>query len=123
MDYRSLRAYEIGFELAMEVFKVSKSFPAEEKYSLTDQIRRSSRSVCSNIAEAYRKRKYPNHFVSKLTDSDAENAETQTWLDFAFACEYIDKETKEVLITRSLEVGKLLNYMINNPSKFGAVKE
>ncbi|MGA9324463.1 MAG: four helix bundle protein [Salegentibacter sp.] len=98
MDYRSLRAYEVGFELAMEIFEVSKNFSTEEKYSLTDQIRRSSRSVCSNIAEAYRKRKYPNHFMSKLTDSDAENAETQTWVDFAFACNYLNKETQEILI-------------------------
>jgi four helix bundle protein len=77
----------------MKIFDLSKSFPKEEKYSLTDQIRRSSRSVCANIAEAYRKRDYPKHFHSKLTDTDAENSETQTWLEIAFACGYITRET------------------------------
>jgi four helix bundle protein len=93
MDYKDLIAYKKGFSLAMEIFKVSKSFPKEETYSLTDQIRRSSRSVCANIAEAYRKRRYVKHFISKLTDSDGENSETSTWLDFALECEYITKET------------------------------
>ena len=79
MIYQDLLAYKKGFEIAMEIFEVSKSFPKEETYSLTDQIRRSSRSVCANIAESYRKRVYPKHFHSKLTDSDAENSETQTW--------------------------------------------
>lgn len=78
MRYQDLLAYKKGFEVAMEVFEISKTFPKEETYSLTDQIRRSSRSVCANIAEAYRKREYPKHFHSKLTDSDAENSETQT---------------------------------------------
>lgn len=119
MDYKSLRVYEIGFELAMDIFEMSKKFPKEERYSLTDQIRRSSRSVCVNVAEAYRKRRYKKHFISKLTDSDAENSETQSWLEFAFACNYIGVETKEELNQKSLEVGKLLNYMINNPGKFG----
>ncbi|MDT0689500.1 four helix bundle protein [Salegentibacter sp. F188] len=123
MDFRSLKVYEIGFGLAMDIFNLTKEFPKEERYSLTDQIRRSSRSVCANVAEAYRKRRYPNHFISKLTDSDAENAETQSWLEFAYACEYINKNTKEELNQKSLEVGKLLNYMINNPARFGASKE
>lgn len=120
MDFKSLRVYEIGFALAMEIFDVSKRFPKEETYSLTDQIRRSSRSVCVNVAEAYRKRRYEKHFISKLTDSDAENAETQSWLEFAYACNYIDLGTKEELLKKSHEVGKLLNFMINNPGKFGA---
>ncbi|MDT0642370.1 four helix bundle protein [Zunongwangia sp. F363] len=123
MDFRSLKVYEISFGLAMDIFNLTKEFPKEEKYSLTDQIRRSSRSVCANVAEAYRKRRYPNHFISKLSDSDAENAETQSWLEFAYACEYIDKNTKEELNQKSLEVGRLLNYMINNPVKFGVSKE
>ena len=75
---KGLLAYQKGFGLAMEIFKISKRFPSEEKYSLTDQMRRSSRSVCANMAEAYRKRRYPNHFISKLSDSDMENGETQT---------------------------------------------
>lgn len=76
----------------MDVFEISKQFPKEEKYSLTDQIRRSSRSVCSNLGEGYRKRRYPAHFTSKVSDSDMENTETQVWLDFAYSCKYIDKE-------------------------------
>ncbi|KQB40201.1 S23 ribosomal protein [Flavobacterium daejeonense] len=103
----------------MEIFNLSKSFPVEEKYSLTDQIRRSSRSVSANIAEAYRKRRYPNHFISKLTDSDAENSETNVWLEFALKCDYIDTETFSILNNKSVEIGKLINYMINNPDKFG----
>ena len=120
MQFQDLLAYKKSFALAMKIFHISKSFPKEEKYSLTDQIRRSSRSVSANIAEAYRKRSYPKHFVSKLTDSDAENSETQTWLEFAFKCDYIDQITFNDFIKDSEEVGKLLNYMINNPSKFGS---
>ena len=119
MDFKSLKAYEVAFALAMRIFEISKEFPKEETYSLTDQIRRSSRSVCSNIAEAYRKRRYPNHFRSKLSDSDSENAETQSWLHFASECGYIKKKEFEDLNQKSEEVGKLLNYMINNPGKFG----
>jgi four helix bundle protein len=122
MDFKKLLAYQKAFDLAMSIFEVSKSFPKEETYSLTDQIRRSSRSVNANISEAYRKRRYPKHFVSKLTDSDGENSETCTWLDFALACEYISKEQHKDLSNQGIEVGKLLNYMINNPGKFG-VKE
>jgi four helix bundle protein len=85
MGFRKLKAYQIAFELAMEIFEISKSFPKEETYSLTDQIRRSSRSICTNIAEAYRKRRYPKHFISKLSDSDTENAETLCWLEFSLA--------------------------------------
>ena len=119
MDFKSLQVYKIGFELAMNIYEVSKQFPREETYSLTDQIRRSSRSVCVNVAEAYRKRRYKKHFISKLTDADAENSETQTWLEFAFACGYIDLSLKDTLAEKSSEVGKLINYMINNPGKFG----
>ncbi|TRX20487.1 four helix bundle protein [Flavobacterium franklandianum] len=118
MRFQDLLAYKKSFELAMDIFSISINFPAEEKYSLTDQIRRSSRSVSANIAEATRKRKYEKHFVSKLTDSDAENAETQVWLEYSHACNYIDTIKFENLTSKSLEVGKLLNYMMNNPDKF-----
>jgi four helix bundle protein len=118
MKFQDLLAYQKSFELAMSVFGISKTFPIEEKYSLTDQIRRSSRSVSVNIAEATRKRRYINHFISKLTDSDAENSETQSWLEYALACEYINQENFDNLTSKSLEVGKLLNYMMNNPDKF-----
>lgn len=91
MDFKQLIAYKKSFSLAMEIFKISKNFPKEETYSLTDQIRCSSRSVCANIGEAYRKRIYQKHFISKLTDSDAENTETIVWLEFAFACKYISE--------------------------------
>ena len=106
----------------MKILSVSKSFPKEETYSLTDQIRRSSRSVCANTAEAYRKRLYPKHFISKLTDCDAENSETQTWLEFSLASNYISTEQFNELTEQSLEVGKLINYMIRNPEKFGSHK-
>ena len=123
MKVQDLIAYQKGFKLAMDIYEISKSFPKEETYSLTDQIRRSSRSVCANLSEAYRKRRYPKHFISKLTDCDAENGETQTWLEFAIACKYISLEQFESLNEASLEVAKLLNYMILNPEKFGSKKE
>jgi four helix bundle protein len=119
MDFKELLAYKKSFELAMEIFELSKTFPKEEKYSLIDQVRRSSRSVSANIAESYRKRRYVNHFISKLTDSDAENSETNVWLNFSLKCEYINQETFESLNSKNLEIGKLINYMINNPDKFG----
>ena len=119
MRFQDLLAYQKSFALAMKIFKISKSFPKEETYSLTDQIRRSSRSGSANIAEAYRKREYPKHFHSKLTDSDAENSETQVWLEFALNCEYINEENYNKLLSDSQEVGKLINYMILNPQKFG----
>ena len=122
MTFQELLAYQESFALAMKIFRISKSFPKEETYSLTDQIRRSTRSVSANIAEAYRKRDYPKHFHSKLTDSDAENSETQVWLEYSFACDYISKEIFNELLNDSNEVGKLINYMILNPKKFG-VKE
>lgn len=90
--FRDLTVYKKAFDLAMEIFQVSKKFSSEEKYSLTDQVRRSSRSVCSCIGEAYRKRQYKAHFVSKSSDADMENTETRVWLDFALACEYLNKE-------------------------------
>jgi len=104
----------------MRIFGLSKSFPKEETYSLTNQIRRSSRSVAINITESYAKRRYQKHFISKLTDSDGENLETQGWLEFALACKYINKTLFDELVGESMEVGKLIHYMINNPEKFGS---
>lgn len=121
MDFKQLIAYRKAFELAMEVFEISKSFPVEERYSLTDQIRRSSRSVCANMAEAYRRRKYPNHFISKLADCDAENSETNVWLEFAAKCGYLPQQTYSRLVEMNTDAGRLINHMINNPEKFGSV--
>lgn len=104
----------------MEIFIVTKLFPKEETYSLTDQIRQSSRSTNICTIEAYRKRKYPNHFVSKLTDVDMENSETQGWLAFAKECNYISVEAYNKLHELSDEIGRLVQYMINNPGKFGS---
>ena len=123
MGVEELLAYKKAFAVAMDVFEVSKTFPKEERYSLTDQIRRSSRVVCANLSEAYRKRRYVNHFISKLTDADAENAETQTWIIFAEACNYISEDQKSKTLNESEEVGKLLNFMINNPIKFGVTQK
>ena len=123
MTFQDLLAFKKSFALAMQIFEITKSFPKEETYSLTDQIRRSSRSVPVTIAEAYRKRNYPKYFYSKLTDSDAENSETQVWLDFAISCQYISLEIHEKLISESIEIGKLINYMLLNPEKFGVKKE
>lgn len=120
MDYsfKSLKVYRLSYELAMDIFEISKSFPKEERYSLTDQMRRSSRSVCSNIAEAYRKRRYPKNFTSKITDADGEASETVVWINFAYDCNYINEETKETLLNKYEEVGKMLGGMANNPEKF-----
>jgi len=117
-SFRDLIAYKKAFTLSMDIFFITKTFPKEETYSLIDQIRRSSRSVFSYIAEAYKKRKYPNHFISKLTDADMENGETQAWLDAALACNYVTKEKYIELNQLSEEVTRLLIYMINNPDKF-----
>ncbi len=85
--FKNLKVYQLAYQLAMEIFEISKKFPKEETYSLTDQIRRSSRSVCSNIAEAYRKRRYPKNFTSKISDADGESSETLVWIDFVKNCE------------------------------------
>ena len=95
MGFRKLKTYQIAFELAMEKFEISKTFPKEETYSFTDQIRRSSRSIYINIAESYRKRRYPKHYISKLSDSVTENAETLCWLEFTLSCKYISHERKD----------------------------
>jgi len=120
MGFQKLLAYQKGYQLALKIFKLSKRFPLEERYSLTDQIRKSSRSVCANIAEAYRKRRYPKYFVSKLSDADAENSETQVWLEFSKDCGYLTTSEIKELLEHSVEVGRLLQYMIRRPEKFGS---
>jgi len=116
--HRDLKVFQLAYSLAMEIFHLSKTFPREELYSLTDQIRRSSRSVAANIAEGFRKRRYPNHFVSKLTDCDAEGTETQVWIDFAFDCGYLSKENRDRLKLGYEQVGRMLSGMMADPAKF-----
>jgi four helix bundle protein len=118
-DFKDLLAYQRAFEQGCDIYDVTLNFPKEEIYSLTDQIRRSSRSVCANLAEAYRKRDYHKHFLLKMTDCLGENSETLVWLDFALHCKYISLETHNQHIMINEEVGKLLSYMYNNPDKFG----
>ena len=109
-DHTDLDVFNMAFDSAMEIFEISKKFPNEEKYSLTDQIRRSSRSVAANISEAFRKRKYPKAFVSKLSDCEAEAAETQVWLKFSFQCGYINKvDYNRLIISYNNIIGKLVN--------------
>ncbi len=116
--FRDLIVYQKAFDSAMDIFHITKSFPAEEKYSLTDQIRRSSRSVCGNIAEGWRKRRYPKLFENKLTDADGEATETQNWLNFAFACGYINEETFIGLNENYNEILSILTSMIINSEKW-----
>jgi four helix bundle protein len=118
IQVKETKVYKLAFELAMEIFEISKKFPKEETYSLTDQIRRSSRSVCICLLEAYRKKRYIAHFVAKATDSDMENSETGGWLDFSIACKYINASEHDRLITKNEEIGRLLGHMINNPEKY-----
>ena len=115
---KDLRVYQKAYALAMEIFRLSKKWPSEEKYSLTDQISRSSRSVCANLREAWAKRRYAAHFISKLTDSDGENSETDTWLDFAKHCGYLSEADHQRLAKECREVGKMLGSMLNNPVPF-----
>lgn len=117
-SHKELEVYKLAYKLAMEIFELSKSFPKEEQYSLTDQIRRSSRSTTVNIPEAWRKRKYPKHFVSKITDSEGEASETQSWLQFSMDCGYI---TEEIRIRLDKDYDKLLGMLVNmrnNPDKW-----
>ena len=116
--FRELEVYQLAMDTAMRIFEVSKLFPKEERYSLTDQIRRSSRSVCANIAEAWRKRRYPNAFVSKLSDADAEAAETQVWIEFAVKCGYLVKSLADEFDQAYDQVlGKLVN-MLRRPEQW-----
>lgn len=116
--YRDLKVYQLSYKLAKEIFEISKLFPKEETYSLTDQIRRASRSVCVNIGEGYRKRRYPKHFSSKMTDCDGECSETQIWLDFARDSNYISDTIHDKLFKGYEEVGRMLGSMADNPEKF-----
>ena len=116
--YKDLLGYQKAYTLAIKIYHISKNFPPEEKFSLTDQIRRSSRSVCANLAEAYKRRRYKDYFVSKLNDAETENTETEVWLDFAKDCSYIDTVVYQELSSLNTEVGKLVWYMISNPDKF-----
>ncbi|HUC83464.1 MAG TPA: four helix bundle protein [Flavisolibacter sp.] len=116
--FKQTKVYEKAFVLAMDIFEVSKNFPVEERYSLTDQIHRSSRSVCSNLAEAYRKKKYPAHFLSKVSDADMENSETLVWLDFALGCKYLSQPLHGDLLAKNKEIGRLLGHMANHPELY-----
>ena len=115
VTHRDLEVYQKAMQAAMEIFEISKSFPKEEMYSLTDQIRRSSRSVCSNFAEAWRKRRYEKAFISKLSDSEGEAAETQVWIEFAARCNYMSKEDGRRLYLTYDEIVRTVVGMINHP--------
>ncbi len=116
--FRDLRVYQAAMDLAMEIFELTKNFPKEETYSLVDQMRRSSRSVCTNLSEAWRKRRYRAAFVSKLSDSESESAETQVLLEFAFRCRYVEKETFEKLDERYEHVLSQLVRMVMDADKW-----
>jgi four helix bundle protein len=117
-SHKEIRVYQIAFQAALEIYELSKTFPVEERYSLTDQIRRSSRSVCANLAEAFRKRRYQKAFIAKLSDSEGEAAETQVWLEFCFQHKYIDQKTCQKLYDDYENVISKLVLMINNPDKW-----
>lgn len=115
---KDLEVYKLAYQLSMEIFEVTKTFPKEEAFSLTSQIRRSSRSVCLNLKEVWAKRRYEAHFLSKLTDCDGENSETETALDFAKDCDYIPEKKYLELIKRNRSIGRMLGTMIKNPKPF-----
>ena len=117
-SYRDLRVYQLAMDATMEIFKITKNFPVEEKYSLTDQIRRSSRSVCANIAEAWRKRRYQAAFISKLNDAETEACETQVWLEISEKCNYVDKKTFDKMDDIYDHIISQLIRMINKPEKW-----
>lgn len=115
---KDLEVYGLAYDLAMDIFEISKAWPKEEKYALTDQIRRSSRSVCANLREAWAKRRYPAYFLSKLTDADAENSETDTWLEFAKDSECLSFEQHKQLADKAATVGRMLGAMLKNYGSF-----
>jgi four helix bundle protein len=115
---KDLEVYQLANEFAMQIFQLSKRFPNEERYALTSQVRRSSRSICLNLREAWAKRRYPAHFVSKLTDSDGENSETDASLDFALQCGYITPDEHKDLAAKCASIGRMLGAMIRNPDPF-----
>ncbi len=118
--HRDLRVFQLAYALAVEIFNQTRSFPPEEKYSLTDQVRRASRSVAANIAEGFRKRRYRNLFVLKLADADAEATEVQVWLDFAKAFGYLSADKHRELLESCEELGRMLGGMLNSPERFVA---
>jgi four helix bundle protein len=120
---KDLEVYQVAYALSMKIFHLSKEWPADERYSLTDQIRRSSRSVCANLREAWAKRRYPAHFVSKLSDCDGENSETDTWLDYARDCNYLPIETHAALTKEVESVGKMLGSMLKKATDFTDIPE
>ena len=117
-SFKDLRVHKLAFELQQEVFEISKRFPAEERYALTDQVRRASRSIGANISEAWQKRRYIAHFVSKLTDTDGEQAETQHWLITAAACGYATEKEQTVLLAKCSRIGQMLGTMMAKPERF-----
>ncbi len=117
-SFRDLIVYKKSFELACRIYEITRSFPKEEQYSLTDQIRRSSRSVCSNLAEGWGRKNYPKVFVNKLSDALAEQMETEVWLAFCLRFKYIDEATHNALIEEYSEIRRMLTSMMNNPEKF-----
>jgi four helix bundle protein len=117
-SFRDLRVYKLAFEVQQEIFEISKGFPVEERYALADQIRRASRSIGANLAEAWQKRRYVAHFVSKLTDADGEQAETQHWLDTATACNYFSEKEQDALLAKCSRIGQMLGTMMAKPGKF-----
>jgi len=117
-SFRNLTVYKKAFSVAMEIFEITKQLPPEEKFGLTSQIRRSSRSVCRAIGEGYRKRQYSKHFSSKMSDADMENTETQISLDFMKSCDYISNERHNDILLKLEEVGRMLNHMVENPEKY-----
>ena len=117
-SFKDLRVYKLAFEIQQEIFETSKRFPVEERYALTDQIRRASRSIGANLAEAWQRRRYVAHFVSKLTDADGEQAETQHWLDTATACTYFSEKEQDALLAKRSRIGQILGAMMAKPEKF-----
>jgi four helix bundle protein len=117
-EHTEREVYKKGFDAAMLIFEISKKFPKEETYSLTDQIRRSSRSVCANLAEAWRKRRYKGAFISKLSDAESEAAETQVWLEFAMKCGYLERHQGVSLYKANDEILRMLVAMINKPQSW-----
>ncbi|MBL4656933.1 MAG: four helix bundle protein [Flavobacteriales bacterium] len=117
-SFRDLDVYKLSKELSRRIFDITKDFPKEEMYSLTDQVRRSSRSIGAQIAESWAKRRYEKHFISKLTDADGEQQETQHWIKTAFDCSYLSKELADDLLEKCASIGKMLNTMIQKSSSF-----
>jgi four helix bundle protein len=117
-SFRDLNVYKLAVELQQEIFELTKRFPKEEIYSLTDQIRRASRSIGANIAESWHKRRYPAHFLSKLSDADGEQAETQHWLDTSLKCKYITSQEHRDLLDKCMSIGRMLGKMMGNPDVF-----